>query len=117
MLFGLAALVWVLGLGFSVAHMRRWCYKVNYHTHSEIGGTYTHIFNHIDHTIGEDQTGSLFLTPSFRNTPPSESGPSQAHPGVLLWHRCPQEASSLPGDVCSFPGVLWVTISWATLIA
>jgi hypothetical protein len=91
--------------------------KLPYCTHSEIGGTYTHIFNHIDHSTGEDQTGSLFLTPSFRNTPPSESRPSQAHPWVLLQPRCPQEASSLPGDVCSFSGVPWVTISWATLIA
>jgi hypothetical protein len=32
-LFGLAAPVWALGLGFSAPHMHRCYYKVNYHIH------------------------------------------------------------------------------------
>ncbi len=66
-LFGLAALVQVLGLGFSAAHMRACCYKVNYHTHSEISFTYIHCFNHIDHITSEDRMDLPFLTPSVGN--------------------------------------------------
>jgi hypothetical protein len=37
--------------------------KLSY-THSKMGSTYTCIFNHTGHVIGEDQSNLLFLTPS-----------------------------------------------------
>jgi hypothetical protein len=77
MQFGLAAPVWVLGVGFSIPHMHTCCYKVNYHIHSWIGGTHAHILNHIDHITGEDQTNFLLPTPSVWNSNIIESS-SQA---------------------------------------
>jgi hypothetical protein len=66
MLFGLAALFWVLVLRFSAAYMHTCCYRINYHKHKRIGGTYIHIFNHIDHVTGKDWMDLSFLTLSVR---------------------------------------------------
>ncbi len=66
-LFGLAVLVWALGLGFPMPHMHTHCYKLNYHIHSWISGTHIHIFNHIYPITGKDQTDLLFPTPSVDN--------------------------------------------------
>jgi hypothetical protein len=48
MLFGLATLVWVVVLVFSIPHLRTCCYKVSYHTHSWISSTYicTYFLSH-----------------------------------------------------------------------
>jgi hypothetical protein len=68
-LFGLAALIWVLGLGSSAAHM---CTvtteQVITHTYSKMGSTFTRIFNHINRIIGKAWTGLLLLTPSVMHS-------------------------------------------------
>jgi hypothetical protein len=67
-LFGFAALILALGLGFSVPHMHTHCYKVNYHTHGWMSSLHIHIFNHFDHITGKDQIVLLFVAPSVGNT-------------------------------------------------
>jgi hypothetical protein len=54
------------GLGFSVADMPTLCYTGNHHRNSEIGGTYTHIFNHIVHITGEDRADLPLPNPFYR---------------------------------------------------
>ncbi len=68
-LFGLAAQN--LGarpgiFGCTYVHTSLWN-KVSY-TQSKMGGTYTYMFNPTDHTICQDRSYLLFLTPSVGHT-------------------------------------------------
>jgi hypothetical protein len=69
-LVGLAALIWVLGLGFSVAHMLTCHYEKQTIIHTVRWAAHRHIFliTLNIYIIGGDQTDLLFLTPSVRHS-------------------------------------------------
>ncbi len=66
MLFGLAVLIWALGLGFSTTHVCTHYYVAGY-IPSKTGDIHTYIKYHIDHAIGEGCLDLLLMTSYVRH--------------------------------------------------